>query len=83
MRVTDWSRWQRTKATLSGLSFLLSIVLIGGLEGTEPMPETWPLAFLTGIASLMLFNNIIKHDERLHPERYTHKYTTTKKGNNQ
>jgi hypothetical protein len=81
MRVTDWSRWQRTKGTVVGLLLLTSIILIGGLEGTEPAPDTWPLAILTGIASVMLFNNIIKHDERLHPERYPHKYTTTKKGN--
>lgn len=81
MRVTDWSRWQRTKATVVGLLFLTSIILIGGLEGTEPAPDTWPLAILTGIASVMLFNNIIKHDERLHPERYPHKYPTTEKEN--
>jgi hypothetical protein len=83
MRVVNWSRWQRAKATVVGLLFLTSIILIGGLEGTEPTPDTWPLAILTGIASVMLFNNIIKHDERLHPERYPHKYTTTEKENNQ
>lgn len=78
MRVTDWSRWQRAKAVTVAALFIASIILIGGLEGTEPLPDTWPLAILTGIASVMLFNNVIKHDERLHPERYN----THEKGNN-
>lgn len=73
MRVSDWRRWQRAKAIGAGLLFLLSIILIGGLEGTDAPPDTWPLAIVTGIWCFMLQNNVFKHSRRLHPERYTHK----------
>lgn len=69
MRVSNWDRWQKTKATLVAGLFLTAIGLIGGLEGFDT-PNTWPLGIVAGYLSLVLFNNVIRHDRRRHPERY-------------
>lgn len=69
MKVSDWNRWQRTKATLVAGLFITAIGLIGGLEGFDT-PDTWPLGIVALWLSLVLFNNVIRHDRRRNPDRY-------------
>jgi hypothetical protein len=39
MRVTDRKKWRRAKTIVAFVLALIIIACIGGLEGTEPMPN--------------------------------------------
>ena len=69
MKVTDWSRWQRAKALSAGALFAIGIILIGGLEGVD-FPPTTSWGLLCGIFSVILFKNVLRHDQRINPDRY-------------
>jgi hypothetical protein len=47
MKVINRPRWTRTKFVAAGLTTLFGIAQIGGLEGTDPLPHTWPLGLLS------------------------------------
>lgn len=52
MKVINRQRWTRTKFVFAGLIALLGIAQIGGLEGTDPLPHTWPLGLLSWAVSM-------------------------------
>lgn len=70
MRVNNWHNWQRAKAISAGVLVISAIGLIGGLEGTEPLPSTAPWGLLCVGGAYFLLSNVFKHDKRLNPQRY-------------
>jgi len=48
MRVTNWQRWNRTKALIAGISWLVAVGAIGGTE-SDPDANT-PLIPYPGVA---------------------------------
>ena len=49
MRVVNRSRWTRTKMVVALLIGVAGIGFIGGLEGEEPIPHTWPVGILCAL----------------------------------
>ena len=70
MRVRNWQRWQRTKGVTAGLLFVSGIALIGGLDGSTPLPPTAPYGLACGVLSVILIENVIRHDRKINPHRY-------------
>ena len=54
MRVVNKPRWTRTKIVTASLIGVAGIGLIGGLEGEEPLPHTWPLGLLAALVALAI-----------------------------
>jgi hypothetical protein len=55
MRVVNRPRWTRRKMAAALLLGIAGIGLIGGLEGEEAIPHTWPL----GILSILVATSIV------------------------
>lgn len=52
MRVTNWQRWNRTKALIAGVCWLVAVGAIGGTE-SDPDANT-PLIPYPGVALIAL-----------------------------
>ena len=66
MRVTNWTRWQRTKMTVVFVFLLVGIACGGGLEdvdGTRAIPSPIGVVVSLSFAALLLYN-IIQNDRQ-------------------
>ena len=63
MRVTNLHNWQRTKGIVAFVLFIVSLCLIGGLEGEEPVKHPyWFVASL--VATGYMVHSSTKHWRR-------------------